>query len=136
MGKYVNKHLLPGEQVVHETTYHWTHFISWVSFFTLGLYPYIQIHTDEFVVTTRRIIIKKGFIAYYTLEMNLSRVETVNVEQGILGRILCYGYNNWNGRYSGTFQRDKKSSPVSAKFFAEYLKKNVQYVIPHAKERS
>lgn len=91
MGKYVNKHLLPGEQVVHETTYHWTHYLSWVSLFTLGLYPYIQTKTDEFVVTSKRIIIKKGLIAYYTLEMNLSRVETVNVEQGIVGRLLGYG---------------------------------------------
>jgi len=91
MGKYVNKHLLPGENVVHETTYHWTHYLSWVSLFTLGLYPYIQTKTDEFVVTSKRIIIKKGLIAYYTLEMNLSRVETVHVEQSLLGRLLGYG---------------------------------------------
>ena len=91
MGKYVNKHLLPGEEVVHETTYHWTHYLSLVSLFTLGLYPYIQAKTDEFVVTSKRIIIKKGLIAYYTLEMNLSRVETVNVEQSLVGRLLGYG---------------------------------------------
>lgn len=91
MGKYVNKHLLPGEQVVHETNYHWTHYLSWVSLFTLGLYPYVQTKTDEFVVTSKRIIIKKGLIAYYTLEMNLSRVETVNVEQSLAGRLLGYG---------------------------------------------
>ena len=91
MGKYVKKHLLPGEQVIHETTYHWTHYLSWVSLFTLGLYPYIQIKTDEFVVTSKRIIMKKGLITYNTLEMNLSRVETVQVEQSILGRILGYG---------------------------------------------
>ena len=91
MGKYVNKHLLPGENVVHETTYHWTHYFSWVSLFTLGLYPYVQSKTDEFVVTSKRIIIKKGLIAYYTLEMNLSRVETVNVEQSLVGRLLGYG---------------------------------------------
>jgi hypothetical protein len=56
MGKYVTKNLLPGEHVVYETTYHWTHFISWPSLFTMGVYPYVQIKTDEFVVTTRRII--------------------------------------------------------------------------------
>lgn len=91
MGKYVNKHLLPGEQVIHETNYHWTHYLSWASLFTLGLYPYIQTKTDEFVVTSKRIIIKKGLFAYYTFEMNLRRVETVHVEQGILGRMLGYG---------------------------------------------
>ena len=91
MGKYVNKHLLPGEQVMYETTYHWTHYFSWVSIFTLGLYPYIQTKTDEFVVTSKRIVIKKGLITYNTLEMNLSRIETVHVEQSILGRILGFG---------------------------------------------
>lgn len=91
MGKYVDKHLLAGEQVIFETFYHWTHFISWISLFTLGIYPYIQSNTDEFVVTSKRIIIKKGLIAYYTLEMNLSRIETVNIEQSILGRIFGFG---------------------------------------------
>jgi uncharacterized membrane protein YdbT with pleckstrin-like domain len=91
MGKYVNKQLLLGEKIVHETNYHWTHYLSWVSLFTLGLYPYIQIKTDEFVVTSKRIIIKKGLLTHYTLEMNLSRVETVQVEQGIIGRMLGYG---------------------------------------------
>lgn len=91
MGKYVNKNLLAGEQVLYETTYHWTHFFSWVSLFTLGIYPYIQIKTDEFVVTTRRIIIKKGIFAFETMEMNLTRVETVQVHQGIFGRLFDYG---------------------------------------------
>ena len=91
MARYVENNLLKNEKVVFETTYHWVHFISWISLFTLGIWPYIQMKTDEFVVTSRRIVIKKGVFAYETLEMNLNRVETVHVEQGILGRILGYG---------------------------------------------
>lgn len=91
MGRYVNNNLFRNELVVFETSYHWVHFISWVSLFTLGIYPIIQHYTDEFVVTNSRIIIKKGIISYYTLEMGLDRVETVNVRQSILGRILGFG---------------------------------------------
>jgi uncharacterized membrane protein YdbT with pleckstrin-like domain len=91
MGNYINKNLMKDEYVVYETTYHWTHYLSIISLFTLGLWPYIQSNTDEFVVTNRRIVIKKGLFAYYTLVMNLSRVESVHIEQSIIGRILSYG---------------------------------------------
>ena len=91
MGKYVNSNLFKDERVIFETKYHWIHFISWVSLFTLTIYPTIQYYTDEFVVTNRRIIIKKGLISYDTLEMNLGRIESVNVRQSVLGRIFGYG---------------------------------------------
>lgn len=91
MGRYVNNNLLRNEQVIFESNYHWIHYFSMISLFTLGIWPTIQNYTDEFVVTDRRIIIKKGLISYFTLEMNLGRIETVNVRQSILGRILGYG---------------------------------------------
>ena len=91
MGRYVNSNLYNGETVVFETTYHWMHYITLTSLLTLGIYPTIQKFTDEFVVTNRRIIIKKGLFNIYTLEMNLARMETVNVHQSIFGRIFGYG---------------------------------------------
>ena len=45
----------------------------------------------EIVVTDRRVIYKRGFITRRTVEMNISKVETVDVEQGIAGRLLGYG---------------------------------------------
>ena len=45
----------------------------------------------ELSVTTHRVIYKRGFIWRYTVEMNMDKVETVNVDQSILGRILGYG---------------------------------------------
>jgi len=35
--------------------------------------------------------IKVGLISRHTLEMNLNKIESVNVNQGILGRLLGYG---------------------------------------------
>ena len=47
--------------------------------------------TTELVLTDRRIITKRGFISRDTVEMNLAKVESVRVDQGLLGRILNYG---------------------------------------------
>ncbi|HUE18345.1 MAG TPA: PH domain-containing protein [Stellaceae bacterium] len=47
--------------------------------------------TTEIAVTNRRIIFKKGFIRRHTIEMNMDKVESVDVDQSILGRILGYG---------------------------------------------
>ena len=47
--------------------------------------------TTELVLTNRRIITKRGLISRDTVEMNLGKVESVRVNQGLLGRILNYG---------------------------------------------
>ena len=47
--------------------------------------------TTEIVVTDRRILFKEGFLRRRTMEMNMSKVETVDVVQSIPGRILNYG---------------------------------------------
>jgi uncharacterized membrane protein YdbT with pleckstrin-like domain len=45
----------------------------------------------ELSVTNHRVIYKTGFMRRHTVEMNMDKVETVNVDQTILGRILGYG---------------------------------------------
>lgn len=45
----------------------------------------------EFAVTNRRIIYKRGFIRRDTIEMNTEKVETVEIHQSVLGRLLNYG---------------------------------------------
>jgi uncharacterized membrane protein YdbT with pleckstrin-like domain len=47
--------------------------------------------TTEIAITDRRIILKHGFIRRNTIEMHLDKVESVDVDQSILGRILNYG---------------------------------------------
>jgi uncharacterized membrane protein YdbT with pleckstrin-like domain len=91
MGNYVNNHLIRDESVVFETKYHWVIFITIRGIFTLFVAPAIDRWQSEFVITNRRIIIKTGFISRKTVEMNLSKIESVNVDQSIVGRILRYG---------------------------------------------
>jgi uncharacterized membrane protein YdbT with pleckstrin-like domain len=47
--------------------------------------------TTETDVTTLRVVHKEGFIKRRTFEMSLDKVESVDVDQSILGRILNYG---------------------------------------------
>ena len=45
----------------------------------------------EIAVTNRRVIYKRGFISRSTAEMQMDKIESVRVDQSILGRILNYG---------------------------------------------
>ncbi len=51
----------------------------------------ITLKTSEFAVTNKRVLIKVGFIRRHSLELLLTKVEGIGVDQGILGRILGYG---------------------------------------------
>jgi len=97
MGTYVNNNLLSGEIVEYETTYHWIIFFSFRAIFTLFSAPLIDSWTDEFAVTNKRVIAKTGLISRKTIELNLNKIESVNVNQSILGRILSYGNIQING---------------------------------------
>ena len=88
---YVRSNLIVGEQVVFETRRHWIAYFSLLGLFTLGLVPLIQYWTSEFAITNKRVIVKEGLLYRDTLELNLQRVESVSVDQSLMGRMLGYG---------------------------------------------
>jgi uncharacterized membrane protein YdbT with pleckstrin-like domain len=47
--------------------------------------------TTEIDVTDRRVVYKRGFIRRHTVEMNMDKVESVDVDQSLLGRLFDYG---------------------------------------------
>ena len=47
--------------------------------------------TTELAITDRRVIFKTGILKRHSMEINRCKVETVGVDQSILGRILGYG---------------------------------------------
>lgn len=53
---------------------------------------------SEFGITANRVISKKGIISRNVSEMNLDSIESINVDQGIVGRILNYGTVKISGR--------------------------------------
>jgi uncharacterized membrane protein YdbT with pleckstrin-like domain len=51
----------------------------------------VELLTSEFAVTTTRLIFKVGLVARYTTELLLGKVESIGVQQRLLGRLLNYG---------------------------------------------
>lgn len=57
----------------------------------LLLYAYLKIRSTEMGITSKRVIRKSGVIMRDTSEIRLSKVESVSVKQGFLGRMFGYG---------------------------------------------
>lgn len=53
--------------------------------------PTLAFVSSELVITDRRVLIKTGIVRRRTLEMFISKVESIAVDQGFLGRLLDYG---------------------------------------------
>lgn len=67
-----------------------------LAFFFLLVMPYIfrtvvSYFTTEFAVTDKRVIAKTGLLRRRSLELLLSKVESIGVNQPIMGRIFDYG---------------------------------------------
>jgi uncharacterized membrane protein YdbT with pleckstrin-like domain len=115
---YVDKHLLTGERVIYRSQQHWVVFSGPVLLLILGLVPLVYSRSNtmlivasivataaliwiaaraiarasaQFTVTNKRVVIKLGTIRRRAIEMLLSKVEEIAVDQGIGGRILGYG---------------------------------------------
>lgn len=56
-----------------------------------GLIAYVTYQTSEFGITSKRILMKVGFISRVSLEILLQRVESIQVYQTIPGRVFNYG---------------------------------------------
>lgn len=52
---------------------------------------YIRYKTTELAITTKRVIVKVGFIRRSTVEININKVESVQVDQSLLGRLFDFG---------------------------------------------
>lgn len=55
------------------------------------LRTWIYALTTELAITNKRVIVKWGFIRRSTIELVHSKVESINVVQSIVGRILGFG---------------------------------------------
>ncbi|UPK03858.1 PH domain-containing protein [Bradyrhizobium sp. 170] len=69
--------------------------------------------TTETDVTNMRVVHKTGFIKRQTFEMSLDKVESVDVNQSILGRILNYGDVSIFGVGEGNKTIDTIASPLA-----------------------
>jgi uncharacterized membrane protein YdbT with pleckstrin-like domain len=74
-----------------QSALHWTALLLLVIWVLGMLAAFIRRWTTENVITDRRIIYKTGLISRRSVEMNMNKVETVDVVQSILARIFNYG---------------------------------------------
>jgi len=114
---YIEENLMNGENILYRARLHWVVFVwplIWfiaaiISFgrgghaaFTAGclfilisiakaISAFITFSNSEFAVTNQRVIAKVGFIRRNSLEVLLGKIEAIQVNQDILGRILGYG---------------------------------------------
>ena len=58
---------------------------------TIVVYGLAKCNATEMAVTSKRVLIKTGLASRRTLDLMLSRVESIGVEETVVGRILGYG---------------------------------------------
>ena len=102
MASYVDQVLTKDEKVLHVgNTSVWSlSFLIILGFlflfaFGLGLIfwviAYIKFKTTELAITNKRVIAKFGFISRKTIEINIQKIESIQVDQSVIGRIFNYG---------------------------------------------
>lgn len=111
MGNYIESNLARDEKVIEKAN------VSWLSQFWYLLFGFlfllmgmptknnvflvvgvvliviaiINVVTTELAITNRRIIAKTGLIRRNTIELKVNRVESLGVNQSILGRLFNFG---------------------------------------------
>ena len=90
---YIEKTLATNEQIIGKFKIHWISYILPVMtvIVIIGIPALIRLLTTEYAVTSKKVVLKTGFISRNTEELLLKKAETVEIKQGILGRILGYG---------------------------------------------
>jgi uncharacterized membrane protein YdbT with pleckstrin-like domain len=110
---YVQSVITPGEVLIAQAKTHWFIYVGpacWLMLslvlmvfvlplgvvllvlsLVLFLRGWLYSYSTELAVTSKRIIAKFGFIRRSTVELRHDKVESLQVEQGIIGRIFDFG---------------------------------------------
>jgi uncharacterized membrane protein YdbT with pleckstrin-like domain len=123
---YIETSLSEGEKVVKLFRLHWTArlwLVLWIVLILptfgiallLAIYEWLRLRTLEYGVTNKRVILKKGIIGRQTEEMKIGSIETVEIDQGVLGRILGYGDVKVTGRGISDVVFKRMDDPMAVK---------------------
>ena len=94
---YVEDSLVPGESLWYRAHISKLIFLPGLILcvvlvgFLLLPFEYVTYRSTEMAITNRRVITKRGVFSRRTWEMNLAKIENVNVEQGVFARMFGYG---------------------------------------------
>lgn len=123
---YLDESLAPGEEVAARFGLHWTAKWKLIVFIilvipTFGIaligviYEWLRLRAMEFGVTNRRVVHKTGIVSRQTEELRLASIETVDLRQSAMGRIMGYGDVVLTGRGEADFVFERVADPITVK---------------------
>jgi uncharacterized membrane protein YdbT with pleckstrin-like domain len=87
--------ILSGQATGNKSAAHQPLLILGVAFFAIALVFIVRgvlvRNATEMTVTNKRVFVKVGLAARRTVELLLSRVESIGVQESVMGRMLGYG---------------------------------------------
>ena len=108
---YIEDTISDDEKIVYVVQFHWIYtfiaflYLIFLGLLLIGVFIFIKMMinkwTTERALTNTRYIQKIGWIARNTEEIGISKIEEVDLQQSILGRILGYGSISISGTGSG-----------------------------------
>jgi uncharacterized membrane protein YdbT with pleckstrin-like domain len=123
---YIEESLSAGEQIVGFFRLHWISrrwMVLWIVLaiptvgitLILALFEFLRLRSIEQGVTNKRVIYKKGIISRKSEEMKLNSIETVEIDQGIAGRIFGFGNVTVTGRGLSNVAFKSVDDPMAVK---------------------
>ena len=120
---YVATVIAPGEKVLHHGHLSaWSQFWFWLigllllpafgAGLILWLIAWIRMRTTELAVTNRRVIAKFGWIQRDTIEIQVGRIESVQVNQSVAGRVLGFGTVIFSGSGTPQVKIEQVADPI------------------------
>jgi len=101
MASYVEGALIAGERILHQGRVSWWSVWHLIVFGVLLLvvgvglvllaWAWIRVKSTELAITNKRVIAKFGFVSRNTVEIAIPKVESIQVQQSMMGRMLDYG---------------------------------------------
>jgi len=123
---FIEESLSSGETVVARFRLHWSSRL-WLALWillalpTLGItlllaiYEYLRLRGIEQGVTNKRVVYKTGIVSRKSEEMKLTSIETVEIEQGVWGRMLGFGDVKITGRGTSDLVFPRIADPLAVK---------------------
>ncbi|MDX5363499.1 MAG: PH domain-containing protein [Pseudazoarcus pumilus] len=123
---YIDESLSDGERVEARFKLHWFSWMPMVGWIllapiTLGItllvaiYEYLRLKYMEQGVTNKRVILKRGIISRRTDEMKIASIETVEIDQGVFGRMFGFGDVRVTGRGISDLVFKRIDDPMAVK---------------------
>ncbi len=129
---YIEDSLSTGEKIEDLFGLHWVNWLPmalWavLAYPTFGItlilvvWEWLRLRAIENGITDKRVIRKSGVIGRKTDEIRISAIETVELSQSVLGRILGFGNIKVTGRGVSALVFSRVSNPMAVKGSIEDL---------------